>query len=113
MRRHERQMRLAEVGPEGQARLAASRVDVPLEGTSAHIAALYLAGAGVGELRVRDRALAESVLALDPGVRVEVAPSLPVRPNEAFDLRDPSAREVAAGALLALDAVRRGLEGQR
>ncbi len=113
MSRHERQMRLAEVGPAGQARLAASRIDVPLAGIPARVAALYLAGAGVGRVRLRDGESAECVHALDPGAGVEVEPSLPVRPLEAFDLRDPAAREVAAGALCALEAVRVALTERR
>jgi hypothetical protein len=104
--RHRRQTRLAEVGVSGQLRLADARVDVRLEGLAAHVAVRYLAGAGVGQLQVRDESLAAVARAVDPGVGVGVDPGLPVEAGEAFDLRDPAARAVAAGAMAALGAVK-------
>jgi molybdopterin/thiamine biosynthesis adenylyltransferase len=70
--RHDRQARLAEVGAEGQARIARSVVLVPGEGFAADVAVRYLAGAGVARLRVGSGALAETALAVDPAVEVEV-----------------------------------------
>jgi hypothetical protein len=115
MDRHGRQVRLVEVGSAGQALLAGAGVDVRLAGPAAEVAARYLAGAGVGRLRVADPALAGSARAVDPKVRVEVDGAFAPPPSVAkaqtqasggFDLRDPAARDVAAGAAAALDALR-------
>jgi hypothetical protein len=84
-------------------------VDVRLAGPAAEVAVRYLAGAGVGRLRVPDAGLAESARAVDAQVAVEVDAALSPGPGEGFDLRDPSARDVAAGAAVALDAVRLAL----
>jgi hypothetical protein len=107
--RHRRQARLAEVGAEGQERLAGARVEVRLDGLAAHVAVRYLAGAGVGELLVRDVSLAAAARAVDPGARIGVDAALPAEPGEAFDLSDPAARAVAAGAMAALNAVKNAL----
>jgi hypothetical protein len=107
--RHRRQARLAEVGAAGQERLGAARVEVRVDGLAAHVAVRYLAGAGVGQLQVRDASLAAAARAVDPGVGVGVEPGLPVDAGEAFDLRDPAARAVAAGAMAALNAVKSAL----
>ena len=48
--RHARQIALPEVGPEGQARIAAARVAVIGADRAAETAALYLRAAGVGEV---------------------------------------------------------------
>src|SRR5271168_2888957 len=103
MNRHSRQVRLAEVGPRGQSRLAAASVDIGVEGLSGEVAARYLAGAGVGRLRLRSAALASAALAVDSTVRTEVDPDLALDVQEgAFDLRDPVARDLARGARAAL-----------
>jgi hypothetical protein len=107
--RHRRQTRLTEVGAGGQERLAGARVEVRVDGLAAHVAVRYLAGAGVGQLQVRAASLAAAASAVDPGVRVAVEPRLPVEPGEAFDLSDPAARAVAAGAMAALNAVKGAL----
>jgi len=54
-RRYSRQMQLAEIGLEGQARIAAGRVLVAGLGGLGSIGAFYLAAAGVGHLRLVDR----------------------------------------------------------
>jgi molybdopterin/thiamine biosynthesis adenylyltransferase len=109
--RHSRQSRLADVGPQGQARIARAVAVVPGQGIAAEVAARYLAGAGVAAVRVKDEATAAAVRAVDPGVRVEVDPGL----GEAGDvaalaaLSDPATRAVASGALLALRVLRAAL----
>jgi hypothetical protein len=112
MQRHTRQIRLAGVGPEGQARIARAEVVVPGTGLSAEVAARYLAGAGVAAIVVQDERIAASARAMDAavGVRVDAAvaaaaDALPAPP----ELRDPAARELASGALLALSALRDAL----
>ena len=129
MDRHTRQMRLAEVGPEGQARIARAVVDVPGTGLAAEVAARYLAGAGVACVRVQDPSAAAAARALDASVRVERIGEgeqedgktgsplgrnqiLPVFPSSCFsseDMKDPIARELATGALLALEALKAAL----
>jgi hypothetical protein len=109
MRVFGRQAALVEVGEIGQARLDAAQAEVLAEGFVAEVAARYLAGAGVGRLRVVDPSAAASAREANPDVRVDV-----VEPSEAdaaapidsLDLRDPSTRQLAAGALFALRTVR-------
>jgi hypothetical protein len=126
--RHDRQARLPGVGTVGQERISAAIVEVQSEGLAAEVAVRYLAGAGVGGLRVRDRALAAAAASIDPTVRVETetggasasttgdafaSTGACCEPtDEAFaDLHDPTAREVARGAREALRALRAVLEG--
>jgi hypothetical protein len=116
MERHDRQSRLREVGPDGQARLARACTDVPLDGFAAEIAVRYLAGAGVGRLRVGGAELALTARAIDAAVHVEVVPALAGARGAdeaagALGLRDPTARQAAGGALAALRAIRRVLDG--
>jgi hypothetical protein len=119
MSRHGRQTRLAEVGLAGQARIHAARIDIPMGGLAGNVAARYLAGAGVGCLRVRSPAVAAAATAIEPGVRIEIEDAGDERPHNApspmsdeapFDLRDPVARDVARGARFALRALRAVLE---
>lgn len=125
MDRHTRQSRLVEVGPAGQARLAAASVTVPGSGLAASVAARYLAGAGVGRLRVDDEAAKRAALAVDPAVTVDGAapapaptPALAPTPTptpaptpDALGLEDPSARAVGEGAFAALRALSAILAG--
>jgi molybdopterin/thiamine biosynthesis adenylyltransferase len=109
--RHARQERLAGVGPAGQARIALATVEVRGSGLEAEVAARYLAGAGVGAVRVGDEIAARAARAVDAGVRVEVVAGLAGPADEGPDeIRDPHARAVAAGALAALRALRRMLD---
>jgi hypothetical protein len=111
MHRHARQMRLPEIGARGQTRIVGVRVDVAFEGLAAEVAVRYLAGAGIGRVRVRDERLAQVALAIDPSVLVEVDPTLSVAATlGAIDLRDPDARAVARGAHAALLAIRSALK---
>lgn len=112
--RHVRQSRL--VGVDGQARIEQASVEVPLDGFAGEVAARYLAGAGVGGLRVPTASLAAVVRAADARVAVEVAPG----PDEVHEadrgalavLDDPAAKALAQGALFALRALRAVLEGR-
>jgi hypothetical protein len=106
MDRHARQIGLAGVGREGQARIARASVDVGLDGFAGDVAARYLAAAGVARVRVRTEELAQGPRAIDRGVRVEVEAGLDAAPAEALELHDPSALELARGALFALRALR-------
>jgi hypothetical protein len=121
--RHGRQSRLADVGSAGQQRIAAATVVVRCEGLAGEVATRYLAGAGVGSLRVPSQALAAIARSVDPAIRVELAPGDDVRPEQPgddvrpeqpgddLDFRDPAARELALGAREALRALRAVLEG--
>ncbi len=118
--RHARQIRLAEVGTAGQARLAAARAEVHLSGDAARVAVRYLAGAGFGALGVPSAALAAEARAVDPDAPVEVVPSRAASsPSPSalaspspFAYLDPAARDVAEGAALALAQIRRALESR-
>jgi hypothetical protein len=107
--RYTRQVRLAEVGEAGQARLRESELAVRGGGVAGAIEARYLAGAGVGSLRVRDALQEEAARAVDGDVRVRVddrAGALEERsPLDALRM-DPAAYDVAIGAWRALDALR-------
>jgi hypothetical protein len=119
MVRHDRQARLVEVGAAGQERIAAATVEIETDGLAAEVATRYLAGAGIGGLRVGDRALARAATSVDPTVRVEVVrgrrptsegAGATASDESCFELRDPSAREVARGAREALRVLRAILE---
>lgn len=110
MDRHERQVRLAEVGAEGQERVGRGEVAMPLRGLAGAVAARYLGGAGVGRLRVPSDALAEEARSVDPSAHVEVDATLEdVARSSPFGLRDRAADDVARGAHAALVALRRAL----
>jgi hypothetical protein len=112
MHRHARQARLADVGQEGQARIASATVHVPLQGLAGEVAARYLAGAGVAGVRMMSEELAIGPRAIDPRVLVEVDGSSPrTPPGTSLGIQDAAAQEVAEGALFALRALRRALQG--
>jgi molybdopterin/thiamine biosynthesis adenylyltransferase len=112
--RHARQIRLTDVGPQGQARVAAATVELRLVGLEAAVAVRYLAGSGFGGLRVRDERLAGLARAVDPSVGTQVDSTLADEQGpRAYDLRDPAARAVATGARAALHALRSVLAGDR
>lgn len=109
-RRHTRQVRLAEVGADGQGRIGRAAVDVHGRGLAAEVAARYLAGAGVARLRVGDEAVGAAARGIDAAVAIDVDPSLAVERGDAPpELIDPTARALAAGALAALRAIREAL----
>jgi hypothetical protein len=91
--RFTRQVRLAEVGEEGQSRLASAVVRVAGEGLASAVEARYLRGAGV---RV-ERGGAEPAAEPPPTWLSSLA---------------PSARAVAAGAYAALTVVRAVVAGE-
>jgi hypothetical protein len=93
--RFTRQVRLAEVGEEGQAKLESAVVTVCGDGTPQRVEARYLRGAGL-------------VVVVD--ARAAVAERSDAVPAWLADL-SPAARDVAAGAHAALDVVRSVLAG--
>lgn len=113
MQRYARQTKLAGVGEPGQLRIASAQIDVPLDGLAGAVAARYLAGAGVGRLRVRDSRIADAARAVDPAVAVDLfASAVPEEgPPAASPLRDPAAQAVERGARFALDALRAVIDG--
>jgi hypothetical protein len=109
--RYSRQIRLVEVGPEGQRRIAASAHVVRGMGLAAMIEVRYLAGAGVKRIEVEEERVAEAAREVDASVEVHVhdADREPdPDPRWAGDLSLP-ARDVAMGAHRALRALRRVL----
>jgi hypothetical protein len=110
MDRHARQVRLAGVGAEGQARIARAVIDIPVSGLAAEVAARYLAGAGVAGLRVGDPVARDAARAVDSRVNVDLTPRLASEPfPPPLEIRDPVARSVAVGALVALRALNAAL----
>jgi hypothetical protein len=89
--RFTRQVRLAEVGEAGQAKLSRAAVRVPASGLAAAVEARYLTGAGVAVVG-------------DETAVAEPAPAW-------LGSLAPSAREVALGAHAALVTVRALLSG--
>jgi molybdopterin/thiamine biosynthesis adenylyltransferase len=78
--RYSRQILLREIGASGQERLIGSSVAIAGCGSLAHLSALYLAGAGIGHIRLLASeadpvgaadALADDLSSLNPEVRVE------------------------------------------
>lgn len=105
--RHGRQMRLAGVGEAGQKRLTAAEVSVFADGFVGEVATRYLAGAGCGTLCLKSLELEGVARAVDPAVRVIAAPSLGVQSTpDLYPWRYSAASELAAGAHLALHALR-------
>jgi hypothetical protein len=89
-RRHGRQIRLAEIGEQGQAKLSAARAPLEAQGFARTIEERYLRGAGLEIL--------------------EAAGSVPTAPAVAtLGLRNGAATEVADGALRALATIHRVL----
>ena len=112
--RHARQAKLAEIGEAVQTRLAGASASVPGSDLAAEIAARYLAGAGVGHLRVSRASLRAAARAVDPTVDVNVDPSLDdSEPTCPFAWRDPAAADLARGAYLALHMLRVIIEDNR
>jgi len=105
MQRHGRQTKLAEVGFEGQARIAGAHVEVRADGLVGEVAVRYLAGAGVGRLRVANERLAQIAKGIDASIDVEANARVEAEPRRGFRLDDETAREVARGAEIALNAL--------
>jgi hypothetical protein len=104
-------MRLAGVGEAGQKRLADARVVILADGFVGDVAIRYLAGAGIGHICVKTPALASVARGVDPTVQVALDPGLGVGVALApFALRRPAAAELAAGAHLALEILRKELQ---
>jgi len=107
--RHSRQVRLAEIGEEGQVRIEATTAHVSADGLAGAIEVRYLAGAGVGKIATTNEAIAEAARAVDASVQIVEAPKVLLGLGEppAFGARDPVALEVALGAWRALAHLRR------
>ncbi len=103
--RHARQAKLAEVGAEGQARIAAADATIRLGGLAGVVAARYLAGAGVRALVVAEPGAAAAAREVDArvSVRVELCEGAD---DPSFEDLDPAARQVAQGAYAALAVLR-------
>jgi hypothetical protein len=101
-RRYGRQIRLAEIGEAGQAKLCAAKAAPRNTGLAGAVEVRYLAGAGV-EVRPVARAPASR----ESHAGDTASPSEPAVAD--LGLRHPAAREVAAGALAALDVIRAAL----
>lgn len=110
--RHTRQVRLAEVGDAGQARIAATTAHVEAEGLAGVVEARYLAGAGVVKIATPIDAVGDAARAVDARVEIVPPPRVHLGSGEppAFAFRDPVARDVALGAWRALVHVRRALK---
>ena len=111
--RYSRQIRLVEVGLEGQHKIASSAHVVRGEGLAARIEVRYLAGAGVKKIEVEHERVAAAVREVDGTVEVRVSDhdrdpdhrEHDPDPRWASDLSLP-ARDVAIGAYRALRALR-------
>jgi hypothetical protein len=107
--RHARQVRLAEIGEEGQARIYEATARVSAEGLAATVQARYVAGAGFKAIATAHPIVASAARAVDreveivDGAKGEAAEGEP----PAFGIKDPVALEVALGAWRALVQVRR------
>ena len=112
--RHSRQVRLAEIGEEGQARIQATTAHVEAEGLAGAIEARYLAGAGVGRIAVVSEVIGAAARAVDASVQIVAEARVDLRLGEppAFGVNDPVAREVAIGAWRALAHLRRAALGR-
>jgi molybdopterin/thiamine biosynthesis adenylyltransferase len=118
--RYSRQIRLVEVGLEGQHKIASSAHVVRGEGLAARIEVRYLAGAGVKKIEVEHERVAAAVREVDGTVEVRVSDHdhREHDPDRDHDHREPDpdprwasdlslpAREVAMGAYRALRALR-------
>lgn len=87
-RRYGRQIRLADVGEAGQAKLCAAKVGLMTQGEARDIEECYLRLAGVG---------------ITEDVQAETSPAL--------DFRHPVARAIGGGAFAALASIRKILLG--
>ncbi|MEO8875963.1 MAG: hypothetical protein ABI461_10270 [Polyangiaceae bacterium] len=95
-------MKLAEVGREMQEKLRDASVIVAGTDLSAKVEALYLAGAGVGNISVHSAIIAD-VAAINPEVAVASSSSVVAPPLDARALSlDAAAAQVASGAFRAL-----------
>ncbi len=105
------------MGPEGQARIAASPRKVRGNGLAAIVEARYLAGAGVEAIEVEDEGVAAAAREVDATVKVRVQGACgdlddDLDPPWARPLAPP-ARDVALGAHRALRVLRRAVLSPR
>ena len=109
--RHSRQIRLSEVGEEGQARIAATTAVVDGEGLVGAVETRYLAGAGVGRIATTSAFIADAARAADASIQImnEARVKLGHGSPPAFGIQDPAAQDVALGAWRALAHLRRAV----
>jgi hypothetical protein len=107
--RHGRQIRLREVGEDGQARIARARPRVLAVGLAGEVEARYLAGAGVAAFVVADDRAARAARAVDARATVTVEPAFAPPSPLPFEVEDASARAVAEGAWRALLVLRKAI----
>jgi len=117
LERYSRQIILPQIGGKGQERLLQSSVAIAGAGAVAEIAALYLAGAGIGSVVLHGRgleALRGEVIALnnDVDVRLATAPLGSVRVG-ALVACDAVLEEVDAAAATGLPLIAGGIAGER
>jgi hypothetical protein len=98
--RHGRQIRLPEVGEEGQARLEATEVVLGGADDAREVEATYLRQAG---MKVREAHASASAKAK---AKARPDEKLAVEAVKALGIRDVTARDVAEGAMRALVAMR-------
>jgi len=91
-RRYERQIRLADVGERGQAKLCAAKVAIGSQGFARTVEHRYVVSSGMSDT--------DADPTVDPALVARVADVMPL------GLRHAPAREVAEGALRALAAIR-------
>lgn len=105
MSRHSRQMRLALIGREGQRVIDDATIDVAAGGIEGEVAARYLAGAGVGKLRLSSEAAASAARSLDARVQTAMVSATPPEAMPDLEDLDPAARSFARGARIATRAL--------
>ncbi len=105
--RHARQIRLAEVGEEGQARLERASAPITERGVAGETMARYLTAAGIGTLTVDDDTHEQAVRAMSDATGVVRGPVGAPAPDGDLDDLHPAARDVARGARGAVRVLRR------
>ncbi len=97
--RHLRQMRVPEVGHEGQRAIAEAKATIPGDDLASEVALRYLAGAGVGTLVVASERLEALGRAIDKRLMFHIDASLATAP---ISDTDASMGPVSAGCAFAL-----------
>ncbi len=113
--RFARQILVAEIGAEGQAKIAAATAMVVDRGLAGQVEARLLAGAGFGLLRTASTAIAREAKSVWPSLVTAAdappvsSPTSPLADSVSALVLDPSARDVALGAARALRQIKAAL----